>query len=133
MSQQLSDIFNMSFLTGKFTSVLKIVKVIPKVIPIHKKQFQVDYANYRPIFLLSNIEKIIETLMYKRLPNFLDINNLIYSLQLDFRQKYSATLSLINLIESIRRTLDEGRFGCGVFVDLQKALDTVDHKILLHN
>ena len=67
ISQQLSDIFNTSFLT-----------VIPK------KQSRVDYTNYRPISLLSNIEKIIEKLMYKRLSNFLDINNLIYSLQFGF-------------------------------------------------
>ena len=99
----------------------------------HLNYIKVDYANYRPISRLSNIEKIIEKLMYKTLSNFLDINNLIYSLQFDFRQKYSTTHSLINLIESIRQTLDEGRFGCGVFVGLQKALDTVDHKILLHN
>ena len=128
ISQQLSDIFNMSFLTGQFPSVLKIAKVIP----IHKKQSKVDYANYRPISLLSNIEKIIEKLMYKRLSNFLDINNLIYSLQFGFQQKYSTTHALINLTESIRQTLDEGSFGCGIFVDLQKAFDTVDHKILLH-
>ena len=70
--------------------------------------------------------------MYKRLSNFLDINNLIYSLQFGFRQKYSTTHALINLTESIRQTLDEGSFGCGIFVDLQKAFDTVDHKILLH-
>ena len=57
--QQLTDIFNMSFLTGQFPSVLKIAKVIP----IHKKQSKVDIANYRPISLLSNIEKI-EKLMY---------------------------------------------------------------------
>ena len=128
ISQQLSDIFNMSFLTGQFPSVLKIAKVIP----IHKKQSKVDYANYRPISLLSNIEKIIEKLMYKRLSNFLDINNLIYSLQFGFRQKYSTTHALINLTESIRQTLDEGSFGCGIFADLQKAYDIVDHKILLH-
>ena len=93
---------------------------------------KVDYANYRPISRLSNIEKIIEKLMYKTLSNFLDINNLIYSLQFDFRQKYSTTYALTNLTESIRQTLDEGRFGCGIFADLQKAFDTVDHKILLH-
>ena len=127
ISQQLSDIFNMSFLTGQFPSVLKIAKVIP----IHKKQSKVDYANYRPISLLSNIEKIIEKLMYKRLSNFLDIKNLIYSLQFGFRQKYSNTHALINLTESIRQTLDQS-FGCGIFVDLQKAFYTVDHKILLH-
>ena len=83
----------MSFLTGQFHSVLKIAKVIP----IHKKQFEVDYTNYRPISLLPNIEKIIEKLMYKSQSNFLDINNLIYSLQFGFRQKYSTTQTLINL------------------------------------
>ena len=118
ISQQLSDIFNISFLTGQFPSALKITKVIPYT----KKQSKVDYANYRPISLLSNIEKIIEKLMYKRLSNFLDINNLIYSLQFGFRQKYSTTHSLINLTDSIRQTLDEGSFSCGIFVDLEKAL-----------
>ena len=80
ISEQLSYIFNMSFLTGQFPSVLKIAKTIP----IHKKQSKVDYTSYRPISLLSNIEKIIEKLMYKRLGNFLNINNLIYSLQFGF-------------------------------------------------
>ena len=77
----------MSFLTGQFPSVLKIAKVIP----IHKKQSKVDYVNYRPIYLLSNIEKIIGKLMYKRQSNFLDINNLIYSIQFGFQQKYSTS------------------------------------------
>ena len=62
----------------------------------------------------------------------MDINNLTYSLQFGFRQKYSTTHALINLTESIRKTLDEGSFVCGIFVDFQKAFDTVDHKILLH-
>ena len=73
----------MPFSTGQFPSVLKISKVIS----IHTKQSRVDYTNYRPISLLSNIEKIIEKLMYKRLLSFLDINNLIYSLQFGFRPK----------------------------------------------
>ena len=68
----------MSFSTGQFPSVLKIAEVIP----IHKKQPRIDYRNYRPISLLSNIEK----LMYKRVSNFLDINNLIYLLQFFFNQ-----------------------------------------------
>ena len=75
ISQQLSNIFNISFSTVQFPSVLKIAKVIP----IYKKQSKVNYTNYKPISLLSNVEMIIETLMYKRLSNYLDINNLIYS------------------------------------------------------
>ena len=118
----------MSFSTGQLTSVLKIAKVIPN----HKKQLKGDYTNYRPISLLSNIEKITEKLMYKRLSNFVDINNVIYSLQFAFLRKYSTSHVLINLTESITHYLDEGNFDCGIFVDLQKAFDTVDHKILLH-
>ena len=118
----------MSFLTGKSPSVLKIAKVTP----IHKKQSKVDYANYRLIFLLPIIEKVIEKRMYKRLYNFPDISNLIYLLQFGFRSKYSTTHALINLTGSIRQSLDEGNFACGIFVDLQNAFDTVDHKILLH-
>ena len=38
---------------------------------------------------------------------------------------------MINLIENIRQALDERYIGCGIFVDLQKAFDTVDHEILL--
>ena len=88
----------MSFLTGKSSSVLKIAKVTP----IHKKQSKVDYANYRLIFLLPIIEKVIEKRMYKRLYNFPDISNLIYLLQFGFRSKYSTTHALINLTGSIR-------------------------------
>ena len=98
----------------------------------HSNYIKVDYANYRPISRLSNIEKIIEKLMYKTLSNFLDINNLIYSLQFGFRQRYSTTHALSNFTESIRQTLDEGGFGCGIFVNLLKAFVTFDHKILLH-
>ena len=97
ISQQLSDIFNMPFSTGQFPSLLKMVKVIS----VHKRQPRVDYASYRPISLLSNIEKIMEKLMYKRLFNSLDINNIIYSLQFGFRPKYSTAHALINLTESI--------------------------------
>ena len=61
----------MSFSTGQFPSVPKIAKVIP----IHKKHSKVNYTNYRPISLLSNIEKITEKLTYKRRSNFLDISN----------------------------------------------------------
>ena len=69
--------------------------------------------------------------MYKRLYTFLDYNNIIYDLQFGFRQQYSTSHALINITENIRKALDDGNIGCGVFVDLQKAFDTVDHQILL--
>ena len=110
-----------------FPSVLKTSKVVP----VFKKDSKLDYRNYRPISLLSKIEKILEKLMYKRLYTVLDNNNFIYNLQFGFRQQYSTFNSLINITENIRKALDDGNIGCGVFVDLQKAFDTVDHQILL--
>ena len=124
-----SDLFNRSFMTGVFPSVLKTAKVVPAF----KKNSKLDYSNYCPISLLSNIEKILEKLMYKRLCTFLNSNNIIYNLQFGFRQQYSTSHALINKTENIRKALDDRNIGCGVFVDLQKAFDTVDHQILLYS
>ena len=102
-----------------------------KVVPVFKKGSKLDSCNYRPISLLSNVEKILEKLTYKRVYSFLTENNIIYDLQFGFRQKFSTSHTLINLTENIRQVLDEGYIGCGIFVDLQKAFDSVDHEILL--
>ena len=68
--------------------------------------------------------------MYKRLYTFLNKNNIIYNLQFEFRQQYSTSHALINIIENIRKALDIRNIGYGLFVDLQKVFDTVDHQIL---
>ena len=69
--------------------------------------------------------------MYTRTFKLLNNNNLFYPLQFGFRQNYSTTHALISLTETIRKYLHEGKFACGIFVDLQKAFDTVEHDILL--
>ena len=81
--------------------------------------------------LLSNLEKILEKLMRNKIFKFINDNNSIYPLQFIFRQKFSTTHTLISLTEDIRKNIDEGNIGCGIFVDLQKAFDTVEHDILL--
>ena len=62
---------------------------------------------------------------------FLNNSNIIYDLQFGFRQQYSTSHTLINMTENITKALDDGSIGCRVFVDLQKALDTSDHQVLL--
>lgn len=102
------------------------------VIPIYKnKGSPLDPNNYRPISLLSNLDKIFEKIIKNRLISFLDSNKIITNKQFGFRTKHSTTHALISLTETIRQNLDNCKFACGIFIDLQKAFDTVSHEILL--
>ena len=85
ISKQLADLFNLSLSSGVFPSLLKIAKVVP----VYKKDSKLDRHNYRPIFLLSNIENILEKLMYKKVYLFLTENTIIYDFQFGFRQNVS--------------------------------------------
>ena len=78
-------------MTGVFPSVLKTEKVVP----VFKKDSKLDSSNYCPISRLSNIEKILEKFISKRLYTFLNNNNIIYNLQFEFRQQYSTSNVLI--------------------------------------
>ena len=118
---------NMPFNQGIFPNILKIANVIP----IHKKGDKLDCNNYRPISPLSNISKIFEKSMHIRLVNFLRKNMLLFCHQFGFRSGYTVNHALTSLTELIRKALDEDKFSCEVFIDLQKAFDTVNHNILL--
>ena len=69
--------------------------------------------------------------MYKRFCKFLDPYEILYALQFGFREKHATIHTLLSLTESIKLSIDRGKFGCGIFRDLQKAFDTVNRKILL--
>ena len=127
ISPILAELCNLSFSTGIFPEVLKIAKVIP----IYKKKSKLKCENYRPISLLSNIDKILEKIMYKRLYEYFGSNDLIFLLQFCFRQNHSTSYALLNMTEEIKKQIDRGNIGCGVFIDFQKAFDTVDHNILI--
>ena len=101
-----ADLFNLTFSSGIFPSVLKIAKVVQ----LYKKDSKSDYQNYRPISLLFNVEKILEKLMYKCLYKFPNDNNILYELQLGFRQNFSTPYALINLRENIRQALNEEKY-----------------------
>ena len=112
----LCKIINHSFQTGVFPDALKISEIIP----IHKGGSTEDLNNYRPISLLSIFDKIIEKVMHKRLYNFLQEHNILFQNQFGFRKNNSTTFALIEITEKIKETIDNKKYGCGIFIDLHK-------------
>ena len=123
----LCKIINSSFTQGIFPDMLKLAKVIA----LFKSGSSEEVNNYRPISLLPVFDKIIEKLMHKQLYAFLELHNILFKNQFGFRKKCSTAHSLIEITEKIKESIDSGKFGCGIFIDLKKAFDTVNHKILL--
>ena len=80
IAEHLCFIYNLSFTTGIFPHSLKIAKVTP----VYKKCSKLECTNYRPITLLSDLDKIIEKLMHKRLMGFLNDRKVLYKKNLDF-------------------------------------------------
>jgi len=126
--QPLTYICNLSFETGTVPDALKIGKVIP----ILKRGESMLPSNYRPISLLSVFDKILEKLMLKRLTSFLNKNKILYEHQFGFRKRHSTTLALIEAIDNIYKLLDQNETVIGLYLDLEKAFDTVNHEILLY-
>ena len=120
-------IFNKAITSGQYPDALKIAKVIP----LFKKGDNTLITNYRPISLLSLLNKIFEKLLYHRLYKFLHKHNVLYKYQFGFRKGYSTTMALIEILNNIKIAIDNNKFVCGIFLDLTKAFDTVDHQILL--
>ena len=127
ISEPLTKIINLSFTTGTHPSKLKLSKTIP----IFKKGSHLKVSNYRPISLLSNLNKIFEKLIFDRVYGFLEKYECIYEHQYGFRKKHSTNHALISITEKIRNSLDKNLYAVGVFVDFQKAFDTVNHNILI--
>ena len=70
--------------------------------------------------------------MHKTLMGFLNDQNVLQKKQFGFRKNISTAHAVINLIENVEKAIDNKMLVCGIFLDFQKAFDTVDHKILLH-
>ena len=117
----------MSFITGQFLTKGKEAHIIPS----YKKGDKSECSNYRPISLLPNISKIIEKAIYTKLYNFLERYNCLYKKQFGFRNSHSTNHAFISITEKIRGSLDNNEYSCGVFLDFQKAFDTVNPNILL--
>ena len=89
--------------------------------------------NHRPISLLPVFSKKFEKIIFKRLYSFVVCNKVLYPLQFGFQENHSIDHALISMTETIRNSLGNKNYGCGVLINLQKAFDNVNHKILFSN
>ena len=124
----LMHIINTSLSTGIFPSELKIANVIP----LYKAGENEQITNYRPVSLLTTLSKIYEKIIYKRILDFLKEHNILYKNQFGFREKNSTYMAIINLLDCVINSLDEGNMATGIFIDFSKAFDTVNHRILIN-
>lgn len=123
----ISNLINLCIDTSKYPSILKTGTVRP----IHKKGSRSDYNNYRPITILSTIDKIIEKYICKQIYEFYDKNKILTDKQYGFQPKKNTTQLLSAFTDSIHKHLNDKQHVLVVFIDYSKAFDTLRHDRLL--
>jgi exonuclease III len=124
----LTYIINQCFSSGVFPCILKqsVIK------PIFKKGDKYDIQNYRPISLLSVFSKVFEKCFLTRLLSFLNQFDILSKYQHGFRQNFSTESAIFHLVSGILDDINKNKKTAGIFLDLTKAFDCVDHAMLLH-
>ena len=125
----LVHICNLPFQRGIFPDQMKIAKIKP----LHKNGDKHNMQNYRPISVLSAFSKILEKLMYNRLLTFLKKHRILTDIQHGFIENKSTETASQLFIESFQEALDNLRKAIGIFLDLSKAYDVINHETLLIN
>ena len=110
-----------------FPQILKVGKITP----VYKKDDPQKLGNYRPISILSIFGKIFEKVIYSRLYSFMASVNVIYNMQFGFRKNHSTSHAINYSINKILGEVEKKRHVIGIFINLSKAFDTIDHKKLL--
>ena len=127
LSQPLAHLFNLSIFSGIVPRAFKLAKVVP----VFKKGDELNPGNYRPISLLSIFNKVFEKLISKRLSDFFDHENILYKHQFGFRKNHSTGLAIVEVTDFCYTNLDKNNYILGLFIDFQKAFDSIDIDILL--
>ena len=122
----LKYIFNLSLQQGIFPENLKIAKVSL----VYKKDEEFLLTNYGPISVLPCFSKLLERIMYNRLFKYPSENSILYKKQFGFQTPHSTEHAVLLLANQLYQSLDESKFTLGIFIDLRKSFDTVDHNIL---
>ena len=127
INSPLVHICNLSLQQGLFPDELKIANVQP----LFKACDPCVFNNYRPVPLLCVLSKVYEKIMYNRLIIFLENYDILFENQFGFRKLHSSYMALMILTDKLIKSLENGEFIIGVYLDFSKAFDTVDHELLL--
>ena len=125
--EPLTFLINYSLKTGVFPSELKLARMVP----IFKAGDSSALTNYRPISVLTFFAKVFEKIVYNKLLNFISDNNILYDHQYGFRKGRSTQQAIITLVDKVTKSQDIGDIVITLLIDLKKAFDTIDHRILL--
>ena len=123
----LEKCYNYNLKTGKFPDELKIGKITP----IYKKGDCEKLENYRPVSTLPIFSKIFEKIIFSRLYNWFISKGILNENQFGFRKAHSTSHALNFSIDEIKKSLQNNKHVIGIFIDLSKAFDTIDHSKLL--
>jgi hypothetical protein len=124
----LTYIINISMETGIVPNHMKMAKVIP----VYKNKEINEIKNYRPISLLPAFSKILEKVVYKRLYQYFNNNGLFFNSQYGFRQGHSTELTINEFQDIIIKNIKNKLYSVGIFLDLSKAFNTLQHEILVN-
>ena len=127
ISSVLTKLYNKNIESGIFPENFKIGKVTP----VYKKDNPELLENYRPVSTLPIFGKIFEKIIYSRLYSFLTAKGILNTNQFGFRKGRATIHALHSSVNIVQNALKDGKHVLGIFIDLSKAFDTLDHKILL--
>jgi endonuclease/exonuclease/phosphatase (EEP) superfamily protein YafD len=124
----LLHLINQSLVEGEYPDTLKVTKVVP----VYKnKGDRSELCNYRPISIIPHFGKLLEYVYCRRLVEYLEKNNLLSANQFGFRKGRSTELALFNSVNQIVQHLNERCKVMGIYFDLSKAFDMINHEKLL--
>ena len=125
ISVPISVVINDSIRIGEFPDELKVSKIVP----VFKSGLSDQMNNYRPISILTTISKIFEKFLCEQIL-YLEKKNILTKYQFGFRKKISTDVAIANFLKDVVEGVDSGEYCIGVFLDLRKAFDLVNHQIL---
>ena len=121
----MTQIINMSIDNNCYPDDLKLTEVGPVV----KKKDDLGKENHRPVNVLSHVSKVFERIMDQQIEDFM--KDKLSNLLTGFRKNHNTQHCLMSMLERWKKTLHKGGYICAIFMDLSKAFDTLNHKLLI--